>query len=149
MTGAVNFAISHFGVRLFPKDEGEAANEHGNLTIWEHPFKDIKQWVTSESGDYFAYIVETTRVYVKCNYSKRIQELFEEYLTFYEKSHIRSVSPTAHDSSELASTGVSAPAVRRSSVVRLRDLTQERATLAAVIEEEKKDSPAGDVLKDG
>ena len=65
MKEAVNFAISHFGVRLFPKDDGEEANTHGNLTIWEHPFKDIKQWVTSESGDYFAYIVENTRVYVK------------------------------------------------------------------------------------
>jgi hypothetical protein len=151
MAGLVNFAISHFGVRLFPQDEeGTDASDHGNLTIWEHSLKDIKQWVTSESGDYFAYIVEKTRVYVKCKYSSRIQELFEEYLVFHDERYGNSFSRSASvtDNSTLAATGVAAPHVRRSSVVRLRDSTQERAALAAIIEEEKKHEH-GDTLRDG
>jgi hypothetical protein len=139
---------------LFPKDEGEDANQHSNLTIWEHSFKDIKQWVTSDSGDYFAYIVETTRVYVKSRQSQRIQDLFEEYLVFYENTHgvlsrESGSAAASRDATELANAGVSAPHVRRSSVIRLRDVTQERAALAAVIEEEKRDGSAGDTLKDG
>ena len=153
MSGTVNFAISHFGVRLFPHDEGNGGN-HGNLTIWEHSLSDISEWVTSDSGDYFAYIVEQTRVYVKCPYSQRIQELFEEYLNFHEKtqnnkSHLLSSVIKSEETSNMLASGVSAPHIRRSSVVRLRDLTHERAFLAAEVEEEKRDGSAGDLLRDG
>ena len=49
----------------------------------------------------------------------------------------------------MLASGVSAPHIRRSSVVRLRDLTHERAFLAAEVEEEKRDGSAGDLLRDG
>jgi len=101
----------------------------------------------------FTFLLIHTLPSLYSPFSKRIEELFEEYLVFYEHSHgpkKGGVDAAAdHDSSDLASTGISAPHVRRSSVVRLRDLTQERSQLAAVIEEEKRDGSAGDTLRDG
>ena len=201
MSGPVNFAISHYGLRLFPVEEdfvvgdivevtnngmsfeakvlsvdhmsvlydletqdgrklenipGQAMtltkHSPSNLTIWEHSFENISQWVTSESGDFFAYVVENIRVYVKSPHSHRIQSLLEEYLAIKEAKHTESNLSVLRRSSSMRDENVSAPQVRRSSVIRLREVTKERNDLANIISSEEKTSNQKEealVLQDG